>query len=90
VQWAEEGRKALEQQTPRVPAMNQSLTSTVGLCADCRHVEIVKSACGSTFYLCRLSFEESHFSKYQTLPMRAYSPEHVPLEFQTKRFPDVR
>jgi hypothetical protein len=43
----------------------------VGLCASCRHVEIVTSARGSTFYLCRLSDTDSRFPKYPALPVRS-------------------
>jgi hypothetical protein len=43
----------------------------VGLCASCRHVEIVTSARRSTFYLCRLSDTDSRFPKYPALPVRA-------------------
>jgi hypothetical protein len=42
-----------------------------GLCASCRHVEIVTSARRSTFYLCRLSGTDARFPKYPALPVRA-------------------
>ena len=41
----------------------------VGLCASCRHVELVTSARGSMFYLCRLSNTDSRFPKYPALPV---------------------
>ena len=44
--------------------------ATVGLCALCSHAQVVTSARGSTFYLCKLSFEDSRFPKYPVLPVR--------------------
>jgi len=40
----------------------------IGLCADCRHSQIVKSA-RATFYLCRLSFTNPEYRKYPPLPV---------------------
>jgi hypothetical protein len=40
-----------------------------GLCADCRHVERIKSERGSTFYRCRLSTADPTFPKYPRLPV---------------------
>jgi hypothetical protein len=45
--------------------------SSAGLCASCRHVEIVTSARGSTFYLCGLSYTDARFPKYPALPVQA-------------------
>lgn len=42
----------------------------VGLCESCRHVQIVKSARGSLFYLCTLSKVDPSFPKYPELPVR--------------------
>ena len=42
----------------------------VGLCATCTHAQIVASAKGSTFYLCRLSQEDPRFPRYPSLPVR--------------------
>jgi len=47
--------------------------SPAGLCEGCRHVELVTSVHGSTFYLCRLSFEDPRFPKYPVLPVRVCS-----------------
>jgi len=49
--------------------MNRS--ENIGLCATCCHVEMIASARGSTFYLCRLSLTDPRFSKYPTLPVLA-------------------
>ena len=49
-------------------AGNDFVDARVGLCAGCRHVEIVRSA-RSTFYLCRLSFTDPRFPKYPALPV---------------------
>ena len=46
------------------------LERRVGLCARCRHVEIVQSLRGSTFYLCRLSATDTRFPRYPVLPVR--------------------
>jgi hypothetical protein len=42
----------------------------VGLCATCTHAQVITSARGSVFYLCRLSFTDPHFAKYPVLPVR--------------------
>lgn len=47
--------------------------SPAGLCESCRHVEVVTSAHGSTFFLCRLSFEDPRFPKYPVLPVAVCS-----------------
>ncbi|HEV8346911.1 MAG TPA: hypothetical protein VGQ16_10075 [Vicinamibacterales bacterium] len=49
-------------------AGNDFVDPRVGLCAGCRHVEIVRSA-RSTFYLCRRSFTDERFAKYPQLPV---------------------
>lgn len=41
----------------------------VGLCARCRHVQVVDSRRGSRFYLCRLSATDPRFPKYPRLPV---------------------
>jgi hypothetical protein len=49
----------------------------VGLCADCAHVQIVVSARGSRFYLCRMSFVDPSFPRYPPLPViacRGFTP----------------
>ncbi len=40
-----------------------------GLCASCRHADVVTSSRGSQFYLCRLSFTDPRFARYPTLPV---------------------
>jgi hypothetical protein len=40
-----------------------------GLCDRCVHVQIVTSAKGSRFYLCRLSFTDPRFPRYPPLPV---------------------
>jgi len=42
---------------------------TVGLCRTCRHVKVIESARGSTFYLCRLSETDPRYAKYPRLPV---------------------
>jgi len=41
-----------------------------GLCGTCEHAQIITSARGSTFSLCKLSFVDSRFAKYPALPVR--------------------
>jgi len=43
----------------------------IGLCATCHHLEIVTSARGSVFYLCRLAMSDSRFTKYPVVPVLA-------------------
>jgi len=55
----------------------------VGLCAHCVHVQVVKSAKGSLFYLCTLSKTDPSFPKYPELPVlvcRGYRPAEVESE----------
>jgi hypothetical protein len=49
-------------------AGNDFVDPCVGLCAGCRHVEIVRSA-RSIFYMCRRSFTDPGFPKYPALPV---------------------
>jgi hypothetical protein len=41
----------------------------IGLCSHCRHVQVIDSARGSSFYLCRLSLVNPAFAKYPRLPV---------------------
>jgi hypothetical protein len=41
----------------------------IGLCAACRHARVVRSARGSTFYLCQLSAVDVRFARYPHLPI---------------------
>jgi hypothetical protein len=40
-----------------------------GLCARCVHAQIVESAKGSRFHLCRLSAVDKRYPKYPRLPV---------------------
>ena len=42
---------------------------SAGLCATCRHAEIITSTRGSVFYLCRLSASDPRYPKYPPLPV---------------------
>ncbi len=46
------------------PAGNQA-----GLCANCAHAQIIRSAKSSEFILCQLSATDSNFPKYPRLPV---------------------
>lgn len=45
------------------------LAPTIGLCAACKHVHLVKSAKGSYFVMCRRAKIDPRFSKYPVLPV---------------------
>ena len=47
----------------------QVVDGGAGLCVTCAHVQIVRSARGSEFVLCRLSFSDPRFPKYPPLPV---------------------
>jgi hypothetical protein len=51
-----------------MPARYDFVDPRVGLCAECRHADIVRSA-RSTFYRCRLSFTDARFPRYPALPV---------------------
>ena len=42
-----------------------------GLCQTCRHVRLVATARGSTFFLCERSRADPRFPKYPPQPVRA-------------------
>lgn len=45
------------------------LPDPIGLCAACRFARIVRTARGSTFYLCRLAESDPRFARYPRLPV---------------------
>jgi hypothetical protein len=47
----------------------QARDTAIGLCADCAHARVVRSARGSEFYLCELSFADRRFPRYPPLPV---------------------
>jgi hypothetical protein len=49
----------------------QAQAGSAGLCDRCAHVQIVTSARGSRFYLCRMSQVDSRFPKYPAIPVIA-------------------
>jgi hypothetical protein len=46
-----------------------NIAKSVGLCATCIHLDLIRSDRGSLFYLCGLSFKDPHFPKYPPLPV---------------------
>jgi hypothetical protein len=54
----------------------QAGRSHTGLCATCTNRQIVQSARGSEFVLCRLSFSDPRFPKYPPLPVIACAGYH--------------
>jgi hypothetical protein len=42
---------------------------SAGLCATCVNVKVMRSDRQSMFYLCQLSFTDSRFPKYPSLPV---------------------
>ena len=51
------------------PPNGQVRTPSPGLCGRCVHVQLVSSARGSTFYLCRRSFTDPAFPRYPPIPV---------------------
>jgi hypothetical protein len=49
----------------------QAEDERAGLCARCTHVQIVVSARGSRFYLCRMSLVDPSFPRYPQIPVLA-------------------
>jgi hypothetical protein len=47
----------------------QARADQAGLCARCRHLQVVTSAKGSRFYLCRLSVVDARFPRYPPIPV---------------------
>lgn len=63
-----------------------SAVASVGLCAACRHVRVIRSDRGLVFYLCTLSAVDPRFPKYPRLPVLScagYAP--VPREPEEKQ-----
>jgi len=46
-----------------------SAVATVGLCAACGHVRVIRSDRESVFYLCTLAAVDPQFPKYPRLPV---------------------
>jgi hypothetical protein len=46
-----------------------SVDSNVGLCRSCRHMLLVQTSRGSTFYLCRRSEKDPAYARYPRLPV---------------------
>lgn len=42
---------------------------TVGLCPRCRHVRVVTTTHGATYWLCQLAQKDHRFAKYPRLPV---------------------
>jgi hypothetical protein len=49
--------------------VDPNIGKLVGLCANCAHVEIIRSDRGSVFYLCKLSAHDPRYPKYPRLPV---------------------
>ena len=63
--------------------------SSIGLCASCRHMRLIKSDRDATFYFCQRSATDPKFPKYPRLPVlecsgfeQLTSPEHCPASVQ--------
>jgi hypothetical protein len=54
---------------PDMPTPNQTESQRAGLCAACRHAEVIVSNRGARFYRCRRSDTDPRFPKYPTLPV---------------------
>lgn len=54
----------------RAAARRAALGAARGsLCPDCKHVQTITSARGSTFWLCRRSKDDARFPKYPPQPV---------------------
>jgi hypothetical protein len=51
------------------PAERQVPPPGAGLCARCANVQVVSSARGATFYLCRLSVGDPRYPRYPPIPV---------------------
>lgn len=51
------------------PSGGQARAGSGGLCDRCVHLQVVISARGSRFYLCRLSITDPRFPKYPAIPV---------------------
>ena len=51
------------------PRDEQAQGPPAGLCSGCVHVRRITNARGSTFYMCRLSFEDPRFPRYPPIPV---------------------
>jgi len=71
--------RGLHIQWLRIPVIDKTPTRPdPGLCRDCQHARRIESDRGSTFLMCKLSFEDSRFAKYPRLPVLVcigYRPE---------------
>ena len=50
-------------------ADGQAAAADAGLCASCRHAQVIESSRGSRFYLCRKSLEDPAYPRYPRLPV---------------------
>jgi len=76
-------RGVLELNYSSMPKAQESPPS--GLCAGCRHLRLIKSDRGTTFYFCQRSATDPEFPKYPRLPVlecpgyeQITSPERYP------------
>ncbi|HEY8120817.1 MAG TPA: hypothetical protein VII78_05820 [Myxococcota bacterium] len=51
-------------------ARDDSLERRVGLCAECAHARVQRSARGSEFWRCGRADDEARYRKYPPLPVR--------------------
>ena len=55
---------------PKASSVATDERKRVGLCADCRYAQTMKSDRGSVFYRCERSATDPAFPKYPRLPVR--------------------
>jgi len=44
-------------------------STSAGLCAECRHAQVIESRRGSTFFRCALSDTDARYRRYPALPV---------------------
>jgi hypothetical protein len=66
-----------------VPEAPKAESDRVGLCLECRHMRLIRSDRGSTFFLCGRSATEPEFPKYPRLPVLRCSGYEKRIQNQT-------
>ena len=56
-------------ENPMNSARDAGDIARAGLCASCRHAEVITSSRGSQFFLCRLAESNPQYRRYPVLPV---------------------
>jgi len=55
------------------------MSNDIGLCATCRHANVIQSDRGKKYYLCQLGLTDPSFPKYPRLPVLACRGYELPV-----------